>query len=128
MGEESPSCRYSRKCISDLGNHTLKLLEWNPSHACFTQADPSAEDREEVGLFCLFQTNGFVNSVKIKTKYGLCSSIFPIALLELLLRDGVIGIVVVSGKKSWIPIIVSVLICWSCSQEVGMTRLTKSST
>jgi hypothetical protein len=74
------------------------LLEWNPSHAYFTQADSSVEDREEVGLFCLFQPNGFVDSVKIKTEYGLHSSIFPIALLELLLRDGVIGIVVVSQE------------------------------
>jgi hypothetical protein len=56
------------------------------------------EDREEVGLFCLFQSNGFVDSVKIKTEYGLGSSIFPIALLELLLRDRVIGIVVVSRE------------------------------
>ncbi len=97
-GEESLSRRYSRECMSDRGDHTLKLLEWNPSHAHFTQVDPSVEDREEVGSFCLFQTNGFVDSVKIKTKYCLHSSIFPIALLELLLRDGVIGIVVVSRE------------------------------
>jgi hypothetical protein len=79
--------------MSDLGNHTLELLEWNPSHARFSRADPSVEDREEVGSFCLFQPNSFVDSVKIEAKYGLCSSIFPIALLELILRDGVIGIV-----------------------------------
>jgi hypothetical protein len=97
-GEESPSHRYSRECMSDLGDHTLKLLEWNPSHAHFTRVDPSVEDREEVGLFCLFQPNVFVDSIKIKIEYGLCSSIFPIALLELLLRDGVIGIVVISHE------------------------------
>ena len=97
-GEESPSHRYSHECKSDLGNHILKLLEWNPTHSRFTGADPSMEDREEVGLFCLFQPNGFVDSIKIKTNYGLHSSIFPIALLELLLRDGVIGIVVISHE------------------------------
>jgi hypothetical protein len=42
-GEESPSRRYSHECMSDLGNHTLELLEWNPDRARFTRADPSVE-------------------------------------------------------------------------------------
>jgi len=36
-----------------------------------------------------------VHSVKIKSQNSLCGGIFPIALLELLLCDGVIAVVVI---------------------------------
>ena len=56
------------------------------------------EDREEVGLFHLFQPNSFVDSVKIKTKDGFLCRIFPIELFEFLLRDGIIRIDIISQK------------------------------
>ena len=48
------------------------------------------EDREEVGLFCLFQPDSFIDSIKIKAKDGFLCRIFPIQLLEFLFGDGVI--------------------------------------
>jgi len=48
------------------------------------------EDREEVGLFRLFQPDSFVDSIKIKTKDGFLCIIFPIELLEFLFGNGVV--------------------------------------
>jgi hypothetical protein len=48
------------------------------------------ENREEVGSFCLFQPNSFLNSVKIKTEDGFLSGVFPIELLEFFVGDWII--------------------------------------
>ena len=48
------------------------------------------EDREEVGLFCRFQPDSFVDSIKIKTKDGFLCIIFPIELLEFLFGNEVV--------------------------------------
>ena len=67
------------------------------------------EDREEVGLFHLFQPNSFVDSVKIKTKDGFLCRIFPIELFEFLLQDGIIKLISSAKKTSCIPVIVPML-------------------
>jgi hypothetical protein len=84
--------------MSDLGNHTLELLEWNPSHICFTQADPSVEDREEVGSFCLFQPNSFVDSIKIEVIVAYS----PLRCLSFFLEMESLELLPSAKKTSWV--------------------------
>ncbi len=56
------------------------------------------ENREEVGSFCLFQPNNFLNSIKIKTEDGFCRGVFPIKLLEFLLGDWIIRVDLISRE------------------------------
>ncbi len=62
--------------MSNLGHHSLEFLAWDTTPTCSTRVDPAVENREEVGLFCLFQPNRFLNSVKIKTEDGFLRGVF----------------------------------------------------
>ena len=51
-----------------------------------------------MGSFCLFQPNSFLDSVKIKAGDGFRRGVFPIKLIEFLLRDWIIRVDLISRE------------------------------
>ena len=75
------------------------------------------EDREEVGSFCLFQPNSFLDSTKIKTEDGFFRGVFPIELLEFLLRDRIVRVDIISREY--------IMYSGHCARAIMMEMLTR---